>query len=221
MQGAGSVPITVPRGEARSIRCTVHRRRWRGADNATLVVARRYVSSRPIFIPGGFCMATQTRAERKTRPRSVARPAGRRLSDDAPLAPAGRPRDPAQAPEQDLLPDLGRGPRGGALRRGNGAEAGSRLVLPLLPRSGPVPGARRHARRDAVRGRRRREGSRLRRPADAQPLGQRTAQHRVGVVTDGNAVPARRRERRGIAARAAARDHRGISRRRGGARLRG
>src|SRR5712691_3327196 len=40
-------------------------------------------------------------------------PAGH-VSPHVPLPPSRRPGDPAQAPEQDLLPDLGRRPRGGA-----------------------------------------------------------------------------------------------------------
>ena len=91
-------------------------------------------------------MAIQTRAERRTHRRTLARAARRRVSHDAPVAPARRQGDPAQAPEQDLLPDLGRRPRGGALRRRDGAEAGVRLVLPVLPRPRALPRAGRDAR---------------------------------------------------------------------------
>ena len=61
--------------------------------------------------------------------------------------------------------------------------------------------ARRHSRRDALRGRGRREGPRLRRPADAEPLGEQEAQHRLELLAHRHAVPAVGGERRGVAAR--------------------
>ena len=53
---------------------------------------------------------------------------------------------------------------------------------------------------NAVRGGRRGGRSRLRRAADAEPLGAPAAQHRVVVVAHGHAVPAGGRLRRGVAA---------------------
>ena len=116
-------------------------------------------------------MATQTRAERKSDRRPDSRPARRRVQDDAPVAPPRRQGDPAQAPEQDLLPDLRRGARGDPDRRRVRAPAGVRLVLPLLSRPRALPAARHDGRGDAAVGGRRGERSELRRPADAEPLG--------------------------------------------------
>src|SRR6267143_1647234 len=50
------------------------------------------------------------------------------------------PRDPAQAAAKDLFPDIGRGTRGPAGCRGDGAEIRVRLVLSLLSRPRAVPG---------------------------------------------------------------------------------
>ena len=71
---------------------------------------------------------------------------GRNLPADVSLPRGGRPRDPAQAPAEDLLPDFGRRPRGLAGGRGAGPASRLRLVLPLLSRSRALPGAGRHAR---------------------------------------------------------------------------
>src|SRR6185437_1698391 len=73
-----------------------------------------------------------------------------------------------------------------------------------------LPAAWHDARGDAPLRRRRREGPKLRRSADAQPLGTQKAQHRLDIVPDRYAVPASRRLRRGDAPRQAARHHRRI-----------
>ena len=117
-----------------------------------------------------------------------------RVPHDAPVAPARRQGDPAQAAEQDLLPDLGRRPRGGADRGRDGAAG--------RPTTGSIPyyrdralclAARHDAGRDALRGRRRGDRPELGRAADAEPLGAQGAQHRLVVVADRHAVPAGRR----------------------------
>ena len=101
----------------------------------------------------------------------------RNLPADGALPPCGRPRNPAQAPAENLLPDLRRRPRGAAGGRGPGHAPRLRLVLPLLSRSRAVPGAGLHARRDAAASRGRGHRSGQRRPPDAHPLGQPRAQH--------------------------------------------
>ena len=63
------------------------------------------------------------------------------LPGHVPLPAHRRPRDPAQAPEPDLLPDLGRRPRGRARGGGEGAAPGLRLVLHLLSRPRALPAA--------------------------------------------------------------------------------
>src|SRR3989449_1907994 len=92
-----------------------------------------------------------------TEGREAARQGGpaRHVPPHVPLPPSRRSGDPAQAPEQDLLPDLGRRARGGARRRRPGAAPQLRLVLPLLPRSRPMPRAGHDADGDAPFGRRR------------------------------------------------------------------
>src|SRR5439155_17010119 len=103
--------------------------------------------------------------------RSVAGGSDRDLPHHGPVAADRRRGDPAQAPEQDLLPDQRGGPRGGPDRGGPPAAAGAGLVLPVLPRPGPLPAARRPASRDVSRSRGIVGRSRERRPADAEPLG--------------------------------------------------
>ena len=76
------------------------------------------------------------------------------------------------------------------------AEAGVRLVLSLLSRPRVVPAARRHAARDAARGRRQQPRSELRRPSDAVALGRQGAQHRLGIEPHRHAGAARGRRRR-------------------------
>ena len=147
-------------------------------------------------------------ATRHARP--LPRATRRGLPQHAPVAPAGRQGDRAQAAEQDLLPDLERGARGGHHGGRHAAEAGLRLVLPLLPRPRALPAGGDDRRRDAVLRRRRRHRPEFRRPADAVALGPQEAQHRLGVVAHGHAVPAGGRRRRGDAAREAERHHRGI-----------
>src|SRR2546422_8758562 len=77
--------------------------------------------------------AHQTAAEG----RQAARQGGpaRHVPPHVPLPPSRRPRDPAQAPEQDLLPDIGRRPRGGARRSLEGAAPPVRLVISLYTRT--------------------------------------------------------------------------------------
>ena len=65
------------------------------------------------------------------------------LPHDVPVAPDRRQGDPAQAAEQDLLPDQRRRPRGGPGGGGHGAAPGLRLVLRLLPRPRADAAARR------------------------------------------------------------------------------
>ena len=124
---------------------------------------------------------------------------------DVPVAPDRRQGDPAQAPEQDLLPDL----RAPATRPSSrppawSCEPSARLVLHVLPRSRALPAARHDARRDALLGRRRRDRPELRRPADAVALGAQGAQHRLRLVAHRHAVPAGRRlpPRRSLRAKA-------------------
>src|SRR5438132_12522092 len=78
-----------------------------------------------------------------TEGREAARQGGpaRHVPPHVPLPPSRRSGDLAQAPEQDLLPDLGRRARGGARRPRSGAAPQLRLVLPLLPRSRHMPRA--------------------------------------------------------------------------------
>ena len=125
---------------------------------------------------------------------------------DAPVAADRRQGDSAQEPEPDLLPDQRRRPRGRA-RRGRHASARRlRLVLPVLPRSRALPGARRHAARDAPAGGRREGRSRVRRTPDAVALGQPAPEHRLAGQPDRHAVPAGGRLRRsGTALRATSR----------------
>jgi len=155
------------------------------------------------------------------RRRTVARSASGRVPHHAPVAPSGRQGDSAQAAEQDLLPDLRSGPRGGALRCRIGAKALVRLVLPVLSRSSALPRARGHPGRDAVRGSGRGQGSRLRRAADAEPLGQPAAQHRLRLLAHRNPVPPCGRQRRGHPSGKAPSHRRRLSRRRGGPRVGG
>src|SRR3989441_8779760 len=102
----------------------------------------------------------------------------RHVPPDVPPPPSRRPRDPAQAPEQDLLPDIGCRPRGGARRRRQGAAPHVRLVLSLLPRPRPVPRPRHDADGDAAFGRRRGRRPEFGWPSDAVPLGPQGAPHR-------------------------------------------
>src|SRR3989441_8152352 len=97
---------------------------------------------------------------------------GGHLPDDVPVPAPRRQGDPAQAPEQDLLPDQRGRPRSGAGGGGAGPEAGPRLVLLLLPRPGPDAPARHDPPRHAP-GRSGGEGRpELRRAPDAIPLEQ-------------------------------------------------
>ena len=93
--------------------------------------------------------------------------------------------DPAQAPEQDLLPDLRRRARGGPRGRRQGVPARLRLVLPLLPRPRALPRPRHDRHRAAAVRRRRRRRSQLRRPPDAVALGPQGPQHRQRVEPTG------------------------------------
>src|SRR5258708_5676621 len=86
-------------------------------------------------------------------------------ADAAPPAPR-RQGAPSKAPEQDLLPDLRRGTRGGAGSRGEAPPARVRLVLHLLPRPGALSRPRHDRHRDVAFRRRRRRRSQLRRPPD-------------------------------------------------------
>ena len=81
------------------------------------------------------------------------------------------------------------------------APARPRLVLSVLPRPRALPAARHDGGGHALLGRRRRTRSELRRPADAESLGQRGDEHRVHVIADRHAVPAGRRHRRSLDAR--------------------
>ena len=116
---------------------------------------------------------------------------------DAPVAEDRRQGDSAQEPEPGVLPDQRRRPRGGARRRRQPPARRLRLVLPLLSRSRALPGARRHAARDAARVGRLEGRSGVRRPADAVALGPPAAEHPVAEQRHRHAVPARRRLRRG------------------------
>ena len=78
------------------------------------------------------------------------------------------------------------------------AQAGLRLVLPLLSRPRALPAARHDADGDAALGGRRRRRPELRRPPDAVALGPQGAQHRLDVV----ARPARSSCRRSARAEA-------------------
>src|SRR2546422_11120251 len=105
--------------------------------------------------------------------RQAARQGGpaRHVPRHVPLPASRRPGDPAQAPEQDLLPDIGRRPRGGARRRRQGAAPHVRLVLSLLPRPRPVPRPRHDVDGDAAVGRRRGRRPELGWPPNAVALG--------------------------------------------------
>src|SRR5208283_3935839 len=68
-----------------------------------------------------------------------------RLPADVSFPQTGRPRDPTQAPEQNLLPNQRGRARGGEHRRGSVPAARLRFLLSLLPRPGALP----HAGRDS------------------------------------------------------------------------
>jgi hypothetical protein len=112
------------------------------------------------------------------------------------LAQAGRQGDSAQEPEPDLLPDQRRRTRSGARGGGDDAQARVRLVPAVLPRSRPLPHARRHAAADAPERGRREGRPELGRPPDAVPLGRHGAEHHFAVEPDGHAVPPRHRRGR-------------------------
>ena len=137
-----------------------------------------------------------------------------RLSQHAPVAPHRRQGSPAQAPEQDLLPDIRRGSRGGSHRGRNGSQTRLRLVLSVLSRSGSLSQARRHAGRDALLRGWRRERSGVGWTADAESLGPQGLQHRLGVFANRYAVSAVGRVSRGDASREADWNHRGVQGRR-------
>src|SRR5690606_3927853 len=123
------------------------------------------------------------------------------LSNDGGCAPDGRPGDPAQAAEQDLLPDLGRRPRGRAGCPRGASAPRLRLVLPLLPRPRTHAGARYDTLRAPAPG-----GCSGGRPverwaADAGALGEAGAPDHEHVVADGHAVPPGGRRSRGRDAR--------------------
>ncbi len=71
---------------------------------------------------------------------------GRNLPAHVSLPPRRRPRNSAQAPAENLLPDIGCRPRGPPGWRGSRPAPRLRLVLPLLSRSRALPRSRRHAR---------------------------------------------------------------------------
>ena len=146
-------------------------------------------------------------------------PARRRVSHDAPLPSPRRQGDPAQAAEQDLLPDLRRRPRGRAHGRRDGLQAGPRLVLYVLPRPRALPAAGDDAGRDALLRRRRGHRSQLRRPPDAVALGPQEAQHRLHLLPHRDAVPPGRGLRRSLAQGQGARHHGRLRQGRGRLRL--
>src|SRR5260370_41873969 len=76
----------------------------------------------------------------------------RHVSRDAPVAPHRRQGGPAQAAEQDLLPDLGITPRGRPSGRRQSPAARLQLVLSQLSRPRPMLVPRHDADRDAARG---------------------------------------------------------------------
>src|SRR5215204_544693 len=114
-----------------------------------------------------------------------------RLPHHGHVAEAGRQGNPAQKPESDLLPDQRRRPRGGAGGSRHDAEAGARLVPSLLPRPRAMLGARHDPARDALEWGWRQGRSQFRRPPDAIALGPQGPEHRLAVVADRHAVPAR------------------------------
>src|SRR5665213_2949403 len=107
------------------------------------------------------------RAQRRRQ--LVTRTARCGISHDAPVPATRRQGDPAQAPEQDLLPDLRRGARGDSVRGRPGAQAVVRLVLSVLSRSRALPAPGHDTERDAVRSGGCGDRSELRRPTDAEP----------------------------------------------------
>src|SRR5437899_11038554 len=111
-----------------------------------------------ILPPNQLCLSHVDPYQAATEGREAARQGGpaRHVPPHVPLPPSRRSGDPAQAPEQDLLPDLGRRARGGARRRRPGAAPQLRLVLPLLPRARTTPRAARHPDGDPPRRPRRR-----------------------------------------------------------------
>src|SRR2546426_6364619 len=131
--------------------------------------------------------------------RQAAREGGfaRHVPRHVPLPPSRRPGDPAQAPEQDLLPDIGRRPRGGARRRRQGAAPHVRLVLSVLPRPRPVPRPRHDVDGDAPVGRRRGRRPELGWPPNAVALGPQGAPHRDPIEPHGDPAAAGGGLRRG------------------------
>ena len=134
-------------------------------------------------------MATRTSGRPKScRQAGEAGPA-RPLPHHAAGAPDRRQGDPAQAPEQDLLPDLRGRARGRARGRLQGLPPRLRLVLHLLPRPGALPRSRHDRHRAAAVGGRRRRRPQLRRPPDAVPLGPQGAEYRQRLQPDRHSVP--------------------------------
>ena len=115
--------------------------------------------------------------------------AARHLPHDVPLAAPGRQGDPAQAAEQDLLPDQRGRARGRAGGGGDGPAPRPRLVLRLLPRPRPHAPARHDADGDAHERGGGEGRPELRRPADAVALGPRAAERGHQVLPHRHAVP--------------------------------
>src|SRR5881628_2450991 len=133
----------------------------------------RTITREPLwYIAGGYGNRSPVRQIQGIRPGR----ARRGLPQHLPLPAGRRQGNPAQAAEQDLLPDQQRRPRG---RDDRGRDAGPprvRLVRLLLPRPGLLPPDRRDPLRDVPpvgRGERR---PLVRRAPDARTLGLASAE---------------------------------------------
>src|ERR1700735_1209922 len=173
-------------------------------SHSPLATAVRYNAPCPHFsreacnLTSRHAHTNQTQ-EPQIRRLEVPRPRSRHpyphLPPDVSLAPPRRPRNPAQAPEQNLLPDQRRRTRRRSGRRRPCPEAGLRLVFPALPRPRSHARARCHSLRNDARSSRRERRSCVRRPPDALTLGPSETQRRLPVITHRDAIPSRRRLR--------------------------